>query len=57
MADAKRKIANLLEAKKIEQDRADELLAQTKNALLTSFLPTYQALVSWFEKDIVNTFF
>ena len=54
-ADAKRKIANLLEAKKIDQNRADELLAQTKNALLTSFLPTYQSLVSWFEKDIVNT--
>lgn len=54
-ADAKRKIANLLEAEKIDQKRADELLAQTKNALLTSFLPTYQALVSWFQKDIVNT--
>lgn len=54
-ADAKRKIAALVEAKKIDQARADELQAQTKKALMERFLPTYQALVAWFEKDIANT--
>ncbi|MCW8833624.1 MAG: DUF885 domain-containing protein [Colwellia sp.] len=54
-ADAKRKVTALVEAKSIEQARADELLAETKQALLTKFLPTYQALVAWFEEDIVNT--
>jgi len=54
-ADAKRKIASLLEAKKIDQAKADDLLAQAKLALNTHFLPSYQSLVAWFEKDIVNT--
>lgn len=54
-ADAKRKIASLLENKKIDQAKADELLSQVKNALNTSFLPTYQSLVAWFKEDIVNT--
>ncbi len=54
-ADAKRKVAALVEAGKIKQPRADELLAQAKQALLSDFLPSYQALVAWFSKDIVNT--
>ncbi len=54
-ADSKRKIASLLEAKKIDQAKADDLLAQAKSALNTHFLPSYQSLVAWFEKDIENT--
>lgn len=54
-ADAKRKIKSLVEAKKIDQVKAEELLAQVKDALNSRFLPTYQSLISWFEKDIVNT--
>jgi len=54
-ADAQRKINSLLDAKKIDQTKADELLAQSKESLLNYFLPTYQSLVVWFEKDSVNT--
>ncbi len=54
-ADAKRKIASLLDAEKVDQAKADELLEQAKKSLITDFLPTYQSLVAWFEKDIVNT--
>lgn len=54
-ADAKRKIASLVDVKKIDQAKAEALLAQVKEALNTRFLPTYQSLVAWFEKDIVNT--
>ncbi|MGV2872711.1 DUF885 domain-containing protein [Colwellia sp. E150_009] len=54
-ADAKRKITSLLDANKIDQTKADELLAEAKGALNTKFLPTYQSLIAWFEKDIVNT--
>tara|TARA_R110002050_G_scaffold167974_2_gene299111 strand:+ start:994 stop:2859 length:1866 start_codon:yes stop_codon:yes gene_type:complete len=54
-ADAKRKITSLVDANKIEQAKADELLAEVKGALNARFLPTYQSLISWFEKDIVNT--
>ncbi len=54
-ADAKRKVAALVVAKKIDQAQADALLASSQKALLEHFLPSYQALVAWFEKDIVNT--
>ncbi len=54
-ADAQRKTAALVEAGKIKQDRADELLVEAKQALLTDFYPSYQALVAWFKEDIVNT--
>ncbi|MDG2393696.1 MAG: DUF885 domain-containing protein, partial [Thalassotalea sp.] len=54
-ADAKRKVAALVAAGTIEQSKADSLLAASKQALLTSFYPTYQSLVTWFESDISNT--
>ena len=54
-ADVKRKTNALLEAEKIDQATADALQAQAKSALLEAFLPSYQALIAWFEKDIVNT--
>ena len=54
-ADAKRKIASLVEAKTIDEAQAEALKAETKKMLIEHFLPTYQALVAWFEQDIVNT--
>jgi len=54
-ADANRKVASLLKDKKIDQEKADKLLASSKKALMEHFLPSYQALVAWFELDIVNT--
>ena len=54
-ADAKRKITSLVDAEKIDQAKAEALLAKVKEALNTRFLPTYQSLVAWFEKDIENT--
>ncbi|WP_068545668.1 DUF885 domain-containing protein [Thalassotalea crassostreae] len=53
--DAKRKVAALVDAKKIDQAQADELLAQSKKVLMENFLPTYQDLVAWFKEDIKNT--
>jgi len=53
-SDASGKIAALLEANKIDQPRADKLLAETRLALLDKFLPAYTRLIYWFEKDLVN---
>ncbi|MFD2166264.1 DUF885 domain-containing protein [Thalassotalea euphylliae] len=54
-ADAKAKVVKLVEDGKVNQEKADALLAETKRALETSYLPSYQALIDWFEQDIVNT--
>jgi uncharacterized protein (DUF885 family) len=54
-ADAKRKIASLVENKEIDAKRASELETQVKAALNNGFLPSYQALIAWFEEDIANT--
>lgn len=54
-SDAKRKVTSLVEANKIDQTRATELQEQARDALLTSFQPSYQTLAAWFEADIVNT--
>ncbi|WP_240612713.1 DUF885 domain-containing protein [Alteromonas flava] len=52
--DAKRKIAGLLEAGKIDQAQADEFTAQVKEALLTDFYNSYQALITWHQTDREN---
>lgn len=54
-ADAKRKIDELVKAEKIDRARADELTAEAEKALKEHFLPSYQALVTWFEQDLKNT--
>jgi uncharacterized protein (DUF885 family) len=54
-ADAKRKMAALVKNDVIDQAKADQLSAQAKQGLINQFLPSYQALISWFEADIVNT--
>ncbi|NMP31264.1 DUF885 domain-containing protein [Thalassotalea sp. M1531] len=53
-ADAKKKVAALKEAGKIDEAAATALLAETEKALKETYLPAYQSLVSWFEQDMVN---
>ncbi len=54
-ADVETEIAALLEKAEIDQARADEMTEAARNALVSDFLPAYQALVAWQEEDIVNT--
>ncbi len=53
-SDATSKIAGLLETGKIDQQRADKLLAETRQALLDKFMPSYKRLINWFENDLIN---
>lgn len=52
--DAKTKAAALVTAEKIDQARADELVAAVSQALTDHFGPSYQRLISYLEKDIAN---
>ena len=54
-ANAKTKLAGLVKSEAITQDQSDELLAQTKNALITDFKPSYENLISFMNSDIENT--
>ena len=53
-ADAKSKIAALLEAGTIDQAKADQLTADTKAALLGEWKTGYEGLVAWQKEDMVN---
>ena len=53
--DAQRKIKALVDGEKITTEQAEQLTEETKAKLMTAFLPSYQALISWFESDIENT--
>ncbi len=53
--DVQRKIKGLVDAEKITAEQAKTLKTEAKAQLLKAFLPSYQALISWFESDIVNT--
>ncbi|MGB1263499.1 MAG: DUF885 domain-containing protein [Cognaticolwellia sp.] len=53
--DVQRKINGLVEAEKITAEQAKTLKTDAKAQLLSAFLPSYQALISWFEADIANT--
>ena len=53
-ADAKRKIAALLEAGTIDQAAADDLTQDAIQALTGSFGPSYQALIDWHTADREN---
>jgi uncharacterized protein (DUF885 family) len=53
--DVQRKIKTLVDAKKITAAQAKTLELDAKKQLLEAFLPSYQALITWFENDIVNT--
>jgi uncharacterized protein (DUF885 family) len=53
--DAKTKIEGLLDSGKIDEEQAIAFLAGAKSALLESFGPSYQGLISFLESDYVNT--
>jgi uncharacterized protein (DUF885 family) len=53
-ADAKAKVAGLVEAEKLEQSAADALLADIKAALQGEFQAAYQNLIAWQQEDRVN---
>ena len=53
-ADAKGKIAALLDAGEIDQAKADELEAAARTALIEEWAPAYQELIDWFEEAKVN---
>ncbi len=54
-ADANAKIDALREEGKIDEEKADELRDATRQALLESFKPAYDALIGWFESDLPNS--
>ncbi len=54
-ADAIAKIGALQEEGKIDVEIADEFREATREALLESFKPSYDALISWIESDLPNT--
>ena len=54
-ADANSKIDALQKDGKIDEEKADELRDATRQALLESFKPSYDALIGWFESDLPNT--
>jgi uncharacterized protein (DUF885 family) len=53
-ADANAKIDALQKDGKIDAAKAKELRDATRQALLQSFKPSYDALISWFESDMPN---
>ncbi|MCC5880846.1 MAG: DUF885 domain-containing protein [Idiomarina sp.] len=54
-ADAKGKIASLVDAGDIEENTADTLHADLTTALQDHFAPAYQSLIEWLERDIEHT--
>jgi uncharacterized protein (DUF885 family) len=54
-ADARGKIAALVEQGKITSARGDELRAAAADALTERFAPAYEALIAWVEKDRANS--
>lgn len=53
-ADAKGKIAALMEAGEIDQEQADALTAAAREALVTQWQPAYKELIAWQNEDVVN---
>jgi uncharacterized protein (DUF885 family) len=54
-ADANTEIDGLLKAGKIDDAKAKALRAAARKALVDSFKPSYDALITWFEQDMKNT--
>jgi uncharacterized protein (DUF885 family) len=52
--DANTEIDGLLKAGKIDDAKATALRAAARQALLGSFKPSYDALLTWFEQDMKN---
>ncbi len=55
LKDSKTKVDALLVAEKIDQARADALIAEVEKALVADFLPSYQSLITYLADDIKNT--
>ncbi|MFC3121024.1 DUF885 domain-containing protein [Agaribacter flavus] len=53
-ADAKKKIAQLVEEEKIDSQKAQQLTDDIKAALLNEWMPAYQNLIAWQKEDQVN---
>lgn len=53
-ADANKKINALQQAGKIDEAKASELRESARQALLQSFKPSYDALITWVESDMPN---
>ncbi|MEL7536101.1 MAG: DUF885 domain-containing protein [Pseudomonadota bacterium] len=54
-SDANRKLTALVEAEAIDEDRKAELLAETRDALLTQFEPAYQRMIAFVEAELPET--
>ncbi|PHS25814.1 MAG: DUF885 domain-containing protein [Robiginitomaculum sp.] len=53
-ADAKAKIAKLLEDGKIDQAKADQLTTDIRASLLENWKPAYERLIAWQKEDQIN---
>lgn len=53
-ADAQTEIAALLKAGKIAEPEAERFRTAARQALLDTFKPSYDALITWFEQDMKN---
>lgn len=53
-ADAQAKIAKLLEGGAIDEEQAEIMRADARDALVTHFKPAYDALIAWLEEDRAN---
>lgn len=53
-ADAKSKIATLLEQEEIDLEKADQLTNDIRYALLNDLRPAYERLIAWQTEDMVN---
>ena len=54
-ANAKEKVAALVEAESIDQAKADSILAEAKTALVDDVMPAYKNLLAFMQADIANT--
>ncbi len=54
-ADANAKVAGLVEKQLISQEDGDQILAQTRTALVNDMAPSYQSLIAFIDGDMANT--
>lgn len=53
-ADAKKKITGLVTQNEITEEEGQELLREFNSVLLAQLLPSYEAVISWLERDSEN---
>ena len=54
-ADVQRKVTGLLENDLLTEDEANALQAEAKDALLSSFGPAYEAIITWAEEERLSS--